>query len=320
MEKIAPLKERHDALIKCWNNFEDTFLLGKQNFVTTAKSDNVFTNENIEGIKKRFVDAPNKDSSHSFEEKLSWQFNDSTVNEKLLFLHAEFIHLLIISPGGVGVEKKTEQLQRWEEETGPINSFLALIGVSMAGQGYKGAGKYHSICFIVGLFECLLKENFSDKTNKSNLKEFIEKYCSDNEEKKHLYGITSAIRYYIYPDKYEPIISKRNKQKIVDHYTKQEYIKKSISENDTLDEKIHIIRKAIETEDEKKGIERFTFYGERKSEWDTSKKPSHDNNADEVRESDNNDSSQVNNNKSSSIPLNQIFYGPPGTGENLYYY
>ena len=279
MEKIAPLKERHDALIKCWNNFEDTFLLGKQNFVTTAKSDNVFTNENIEGIKKRFIDAPNTDSSHSFEEKLSWQFNDSTVNEKLLFLHAEFIHLLIISPGGVGVEKKTEQLQRWEEETGPINSFLALIGVSMAGQGYKGAGKYHSICFIVGLFECLLKENFSDKTNKSNLKEFIEKYCSDNEEKKHLYGITSAIRYYIYPDKYEPIISKSDKQDIVNYYSAQEFIKKLLPENSTLDEKIILIRETIKTEDEINGLKRFTFYtDDRKDKWKPSNDKVHENN------------------------------------------
>ena len=178
--------ENAKKIAQSWNEFEQCFLVDKKSYIIPYEN-KIYTKERVEKVLELFRDIKTEEKL-TFKEKLAIQFGDdsgATVEDKLIFLHAEWIYFLITM--GSKKATKIEKLSRWD--IGQVRNDIALDGIANTGTFFT-IHKYRCVKFILEL----LKDTY-DKPEGQH-KAHIEQYCNDKKNQTGLYPICSAILLY----------------------------------------------------------------------------------------------------------------------------
>ncbi len=294
-----------------YENFMNTCILQDNSLLTDDIG--FFNIENIDDNIKRFI-SNYLEGGDSFEDKIKLQFEGATYESLLVFAHANWFWCM--SPHDLKLEFKRSVPRKilGENIKTPIKDDV------FPEEGFGSAGpflrynKYYEIAFIILIFKQLkLKVHEGTILNLQQINKWIEKIClcCRYDEIDQEYSIiesfkklTSERRLAMYnvllhlcnPEKYEPIISERHKELILNTFVGLLEDASDTILQSNRDEKISYIRKKIS---ENKGRQDFSFYDDDLSKiWNF-----------KLGESDYNEFQALQYKKAI------ILYGPPGTSK-----
>ena len=299
MIKFMHLKEA-EHIERSWRECVETLFIGRKSYIIDHPEE-IFLADNIQKTIDFFKDDK---SEGSYEEKLADQFSNAKDIQKLIFLHAEWIHMMIICKDE---SAKEADLTRWN--LGSINN-IAMKGIIDKGRYFSKKDKL--IKFVLYMFrELSSRKNLQTVEDYNN---FIEGYANQKIEKEENYAssICNALLYIVNNKKYEAIIAKSHKKYIASYY------KKYHDGTGTLDEQIFQIRYGF-AEEHDIPVEKLDFYHGKIAEWLVEWKKSkvnqknQNNKRSSVRE--NGDKKYGAGGVTGGTAKNIILYGPPGTGK-----
>lgn len=243
------ITEQNRPVLEHWYAFVEKFLVNKESYLIPYQG-NILTSENLEAVLKRYNSAnlPSDEGGQpDHEKRLLRQFADASKEEKIIYLHAEWVYR---TPTENTVEGKLEKLNRWKADGIESAEQFVFKGFAKLGAYYSHA--YRPTRFILELFKHLLghddwlEEFHKNKQDSHDLCppiDRINKFCTDNGYNN--YRISSVIKFFNDPEHYEPIITTNIKQQIVEHY---QYClsesEKATSEGD-IDKRLLLIRQRL---------------------------------------------------------------------------
>lgn len=254
---------------KTYDNFDRflyEFIINKNSILT--HNIGIFKEENIKECIKLFIDNAD-DGKGSFEEKVKEQFKHASEDVKLVFGHACWLWVMAVSD--ITKQTKEKSVKMFLPNDSTLEKGCFDNGIASGGQ-YHTINKYFEIAFIIKLFQALQKCNLNDI---GECKVLIERIClyrqytdqyyedaayedirlllgEDDEKSLAMYNI---LLHLSNTNKYEAIIANNHKNQLVESF--ESLLGEEDIEKNT-DEKISIIRAAIEAADENK--KDFNFY------------------------------------------------------------
>lgn len=246
-------------------HFIDEFLIKKNSILSNHKD--ILNADSLNECKKSYVDNF-KEDKRGFDAKVSEQFEEASLNARLVFAHAEWLWAFAVDD--IGYNKKihyTRRTTQLSEEELKIDVYP--LGFGSAGQWHTN-NKYHEIKFTLGVIQFIFDN--PDINTQDQIINYIEHIClyAKYELITEDYPITEVVKdltdggnlamYNILthvgkPQKYERIASNNHKNSIVNSFS-------SLLTEDEIelnqDEKIAAIRKHLES-CTKQG---FDFYDE----------------------------------------------------------
>jgi hypothetical protein len=312
-----------------YNRFLEEFIINGRSILTKDKLEclSQFTLDNCQRV---YVEGADFSKHKSFGEKLKNQFETEDYSTRLVMAHVEWLWAL----GTIDLKIETKR-SITERTLGDTLSPSELEDVYVKGFGSCGTfhqrSKNKEVEFILLLVQYLyqkrLKGDFKVYEDVASIVERVclfKKYGGKAEDYDLEDGITflggqamvNILLHLSNPTCYERIASNEHKQKIVSAFysllnDEDKHPDKRIYLNDTqeanLDDKIYQIRQKLETE---LGYTNFDFYDENiKIRWDK--------NSDKIPQMPSFVPKLIQNEKidMSAFPLNQILFGPPGTGK-----
>ncbi len=227
-----------------------------------------WTLENLKAVKRHMIDAPEVGREFSFEEKLEKQMAEAAPAEWAILCDVYYIYFLpsinmtldkirkdigwAASKAGITPPEESDPV--WEAQT---HGFT------------RTAIKYHiKYCqfWLIILFALYVKKHESPESVLR--KHIIMRQAMDmvleniDIRGDRAYDMRHAMLYMAFPEKYERIISTRDKQRIVDTYRKQ--VTETLPTD--LDEAILLIRAELGKKFDKTD-RKFDFYTDLKDEW-----------------------------------------------------
>lgn len=241
-----------EPLYNCFDSFIANYLISKNSFLTDEQS--VLHSNYIDEAINCFVDNYD-DSAASFEDKVSKQFANATLQSKLNFAHAEW--LWNFSVGDISQWRKEDYIKR---RIGILAKDLQPgifpITFGHAGQWHTN-NKYWEIVFCLKLIKILNQYQLDNNvTDVSIIKNVVEEFCNHIKYdtvldllkeyseviqplKGRKYAMSNILLYLSNAEKYERIASDNHKQRIVSSFHSLE---KDGFEELTIDERIFAIR------------------------------------------------------------------------------
>jgi hypothetical protein len=232
----------------------------------------IWTSENILEVKRRMIDSPMFGADLSFEDKLQKQMERA--QPELWGLICDTYYVYFLPSLHITLERKQHDIG-WAAGQGglvppPLNDSLwdaQRSGFTRTGQKYHFKYAQFWLILLFALHGKGLKDRNTliaspQETQKAldNILEAIPVGIDRANDMRH------AILYMVHPDQYEPSISTRDKQKIIETFKK--YIVGPIPSD--LDEAIRMIRKALSPQYDK--VDRpFDFYSDLMEMWKTGK-------------------------------------------------
>ena len=297
-----------------FQNFMDLSLVGNKSLLWPDKE--VWTLNNLNDIKDKFIEEPIMGGE--FWDKLFQQF--STLNDGCWRILADAFLIYTLPSTYMNPEKKYEYINKICEKKGFDLPDFKDEKWDVLNQGFsRTAMRYHQKyrqLWLIFLFaiEVKSKENRrkfieDHKRVRDVLYKITEKEIEDKRDRS--YGMLNAILHLGYPEKYERILSKTHKQKIIKEF--EHYIDDEAKEKGNMDEKLYSIRESLEKEYEEK---EFDFYLSSVLEkWFEDNDKSKAKDIDFEKEED-----PTLDNLVSTLRRHKqiILYGPPGTGKTYY--
>ncbi len=99
----------NEPLLKSWEEFVQRFFIEKKSYVVPSNTEKILTRENVDKVLELF------NSKGEIYKEIKKGFDDATDAEKLILLHAEWIHLLVFSEREKQIETKQKSLTHWGE-------------------------------------------------------------------------------------------------------------------------------------------------------------------------------------------------------------
>lgn len=244
-----------EPLYNCFDSFIANYLISKNSFLTDEQS--VLHSNYIDEAINCFVDNYD-DSAASFEDKVSKQFANATLQSKLNFAHAEW--LWNFSVGDISQWRKEDYIKR---RIGILAKDLQPgifpITFGHAGQWHTN-NKYWEIVFCLKLIKILNQYQLDNNvTDVSIIKNVVEEFCNHIKYdtvldllkeyseviqplKGRKYAMSNILLYLANPDKYERIASDNHKYRIVSSF---HVLETTEDIEKTIDERILGIRTEI---------------------------------------------------------------------------
>ena len=320
-------RPEYEPLYKAFRTFLDRCIIGETSMLWP--SERAWTLENVGALKRRLIDTPIEGGDLSFEGKLQEQLRGG---EPVLWkLITDIYFAYFLTSDFISLEKKQSDIA-WAAQLGGATAPAADDPIWQAQQaGFTRTSlKYHTKYgqfWLVTLFALRAKQAedadslLSDPDRlQSTLDGILE---SIPKKADRAYDMRHAFLYMTYPDRYERIISTRDKERILEKYRSE------LEEvPDDLDQAIWKIRQTLP--DRREDIEdSFDFYVDLRDEWrpKSSAKQAETDGYDKptkaigeqgrTYDAENADI-QENILAAASYSKNIILYGPPGTGKTYH--
>jgi len=249
-----------------FDTFLNKFIINKNSILTDHTG--ILTDENINKCIELFVDNANEGKGN-FEYKVKEQFKDASESVKLVFAHANW--LWAMAADDITKEGKKRAVKICLDDNFILNEKYFNYGFGSAGTYHK-QNKYWEIAFNLRLFKAIQKNQPKDIEECKRLiericlyEQYIDKSYDDADYKDirelldkdddKLCAMFNILLHLSNPDKYETIIANTHKEQLVASF--ESLLGEDDKEKNT-DEKISIIRAAIEASDESK--KDFSFY------------------------------------------------------------
>jgi len=262
---------------QAFDRFINEFLINRKSAVTTH-SDVLDLESALDDIEERFVGGYD-DSKQDFEAKVKQQFNDASINTKLVFANVEYLWSMPVE--NISARKKKAYVERWFKgqviaDTEQQAFFNYPHTIANPGSWYL-RNKYNELLAIFRLIAILHKENALSNYQgiKSQLAMLCHQAIYDGIEESSRFsvsvvcGVHNAIMHMSNPYQYESIISEGHKKKIVDVF---EHLIPDFANEPDREVKIQVIRERLEKhylhEDGEVASRRWLFYSaELKHRW-----------------------------------------------------
>lgn len=275
---------------------------------------NIWTTTNVDSVKRRIVDHPELGSGE-FRDKLLTQMSGANPDEWRLL--AEVFYVYYLPSSTVKLATKRSYIAWLAEQGGAsIPSSDDEIWIPLAhgftGTSYKYNLKYGQLWFLLMFAQKVKNERDAMLVLHSpeRLQQLLDEVLESIETKSdRAYDMRHALLYLTFPDKYERIISTRDKERIIETFGYR--VEGALSED--IDEALRQIRTVLRDVFRLDDRE-FDFYRELGSEW----KPSEDDvlvDVGEVGAQSVTDAVMQSIREAFKYTRNVILYGPPGTGK-----
>jgi hypothetical protein len=208
---------------RVFDEFIQRFVIDRKSYVTDHEQTLDFPAA-IAEIRERFV-ADFDDSEASFEDKLAFQFLNTTENTKLVFTNIEYLWAMPM--GNVSPRKKASYAARWfpiakPPKGGDEQFFVHPHTIANPGMWYL-TNKYWEIIAILRIFKIVTED--SGLRTVELVKDRIEQLCYDAIYEGvpkggdfpviHVCGAHPALLHLCDPEKYESIVSDKHKRQIL---------------------------------------------------------------------------------------------------------
>ena len=247
------------------NQFTQNCILDDRSILWPDK--NIWTIANLRELKKRFIDGGMVDPKLSFEEKLQVQLSGGL--PELWALLADIYYVYFLPSANLTLGKRQKDIQ-WAANQGrflapaPDDPIWEPQRGGFTHTGVRYHQKYMQFWLII-LFALRVKESedpqsfFTDNTRmQTALDEILESISKSD----RAYGMRHAILYMAFPERYERIISTRDKKAIRDTYAAQASKPLPVD----LDEALFSIRQALSPKHDEDGNP-YDYYRDLRTEW-----------------------------------------------------
>lgn len=241
----------HDEVITEFKHFLECLVAGKS-YLYNTDINGLFTKDNVEKAYKAYCDEYKKILNGKQKknpivkmEEITEALKAADVNVKHIINHAEWLWAL---------PNNKKNNTPFEIEDIKIEAFKDKIikGVAGGGSGYVQY-KSRAILFVLYLFTQLINEKTEEKTEENakldiksyllNLYEHIDKESYEKDNDTIPEGFRNLLMYLCAPDKYEPIASDKDKERIVSTFSF--LIEQNDAGDSDINTKIKSIRKGL---------------------------------------------------------------------------
>lgn len=218
MSKFNPHHETarlYEAIDAC----RQRSLLNQESLFSPGEA--LWTKENLNELDEKFVRNPD-DGGTNFIDKLRSQLAGATPSSVRLM--AELLWLLILFPSNIGAVKKKEivtEIWSWSDEAPPpLEPYLSdevLGGIGSAGTAYN-AQRWRELVFLITslrALRALSPDRQSDILNDGH--KFVE--WLNEQEGANNRQLINILPHMLFPDKFERISSRADKESILAHFT-----------------------------------------------------------------------------------------------------
>lgn len=253
--------ENSRKIYELYDQFIETFFLKKDSFLSEHKQ--ILFKQTIDACIQNFVhnfDGSNK----SFDEKITEQFKDSELSEKLVFAHAEWLWCFAVND--ILQDRKifyTTRLTKLDHSGLKLDHYPK-EGFGSAGQWHTN-NKYRELEYILYLFEFIFdKVSSREITSIEEVKQWIEATCLmlkyEQEDESLIlddafykkipageFAMNNILTYIGFPERYERIASNNHKNRIFNAFRNLLSVEIQEDESLNLDQKLLKIRESIST-------------------------------------------------------------------------
>ena len=258
---------KYEPLYDAFQRFLDQCVLDDRSLLWSTEQ--AWTLANVADVRRRMVDTPMSGGDASFEEKLKEQMQGASPHHWMILCDIYYVYYLPSS--FIKLETKVDSI-RWAAQQGGLTPPPENADVWEAQKhGFtRTSFKYHmkyAQFWLLLLFTEHVKEHPEPESvvgSPQEMQRVMDELLEDISSKTdRAYGMRHAMLYLAFPDRYERIISTRDKERIVESYGG--LIEKPVP--DDLDEAIRTVREVLAPE-YNTADRAFDFYDDSlRSQW-----------------------------------------------------
>ena len=269
----------------------------------------LWTRGNFEELRRLFVENPDDSKDPSFLDRLERQLEPGSQDAKCLWAEMVWVYRLIVAPGSVAADTKRQQIARvwgWSGRKFPeghdlVSRDVLGVGVVDPGPAYNSYAWLEYRFFVDSMWVWFSLDRRHRNALLGDPWGFAE--WLDGTEHAENRAFRHAMLFLLFPDNFEPIVSSRNKVKIVT--TLHDGGVPEASNTVALDRALVAVRERLEEDNPG-----FHFYHSPVRElWQGETGDL------EVAEVTGKTTTTTAARRPPSASLNTILYGPPGTGK-----